>query len=77
MSHEIRNLCGAALVVYKNLSRLDGMAENEDFSALGALIAGLENLSAMELRPSWGQGLAAVGIVFRTGRITRCDWAFL
>src|SRR6267154_342722 len=60
MSHEIRNLCGAALVVYKNLSRLDGMAENEDFSALGALIAGLENLSAMELRPSWGQGLAAV-----------------
>src|SRR6267154_2076787 len=60
LSHEIRNLCGAALVVYKNLSRLDGMAENEDFSALGALIAGLENLSAMELRPSWGQGLAAV-----------------
>jgi PAS domain S-box-containing protein len=60
MAHEIRNLCGAALVVYKNLSRLHGMAENEDFSALGALIAGLENLSAMELRPSWGQGLAAV-----------------
>jgi len=60
MSHEIRNLCGAALVVYKNLSRLDGMAENEDISALGTLIAGLENLSAMELRPAWGQGLAAV-----------------
>jgi len=60
MAHEIRNLCGAALVVYKNLSRLHGMAENEDFSALGALIAGLENLSAMELRPAWGQGLAAV-----------------
>ena len=60
MVHEIRNLCGAALVVYKNLSRLHGMAENEDFSALGALIAGLENLSAMELRPAWGQGLAAV-----------------
>ena len=60
MAHEIRNLCGAALVVYKNLSRLHGMAENEDFSALGALIAGLEKLSAMELQPSWGQGLAAV-----------------
>jgi len=60
MAHEVRNLCGAALVVYKNLSRLHGMAENEDFRALGALIAGLENLSAMELRPSWGQGLAAV-----------------
>jgi PAS domain S-box-containing protein len=60
LSHEIRNLCGAASVMYKNLSRLDGMAESEDFRALGALIAGLENLSAMELRPSWGQSLAAV-----------------
>ncbi len=60
MAHEIRNLCGAALVVYRNLSRLHGMPENEDFRALGALITGLENLSAMELRPAWGQGLAAV-----------------
>jgi PAS domain S-box-containing protein len=60
MAHEIRNLCGAALVVYRNLSRLHGMPENEDFGALGALITGLENLSAMELRPAWGQGLAAV-----------------
>ncbi len=60
LSHEIRNLCGAASVMYKNLSRLDGMSESEDFRALGALIAGLENLSAMELRPSWGQSLAAV-----------------
>ncbi len=60
ISHEIRNLCGAALVVYNNLSRLHGMEENQDFQALGSLIAGLENLSAMELRPSWAQGLAAV-----------------
>ena len=59
MAHEIRNLCGAALVVYRNLSRLHGMPDNEDFRALGALITGLENLSAMELRPAWGQGLAA------------------
>lgn len=60
LSHEIRNLCGAVLVVYKNLSQLDGMQENEDFRALGTLIEGLENLSAMELRPSWYQGMAAV-----------------
>jgi two-component system, LuxR family, sensor kinase FixL len=60
MAHEIRNLCGAALVVYRNLSRLHGMPDNEDFRALGALITGLENLSSMELRPAWGQGLAAV-----------------
>jgi two-component system sensor kinase FixL len=60
MAHEIRNLCGAALVLYKNLSRVQGVGENEDFHALGSLIAGLEKLSAMELQPSWGQGLAAV-----------------
>jgi len=36
------------------------MEENLDFQALGALITGLEKLSAMELRPSWGQGLTAV-----------------
>ena len=60
ISHEIRNLCGAAWSCIRNLSRLHGMEENQDFHALGALIAGLENLSAMELRPSWAQGLAAV-----------------
>jgi len=60
IAHEIRNLCGAVLVVYKNLSRLQGMRDNEDFRALGMLIEGLENLSIMELRPSWEQGLASV-----------------
>ena len=60
ISHEIRNLCGAILVVYKNLSGFHGMQENEDFRALGTLIGGLENLSEMELRPSWAQALASV-----------------
>jgi PAS domain S-box-containing protein len=60
IAHEIRNLCGAALIVYRNLSLLQGMEDNQDFQALGALITGLEKLSAMELRPSWGQGLTAV-----------------
>jgi len=62
ISHEIRNLCGAALVVYRNLSQLQGMGENEDFGALGNLIAGLENLSTMELRPSWAQSLPATDL---------------
>ena len=60
ISHEIRNLCGAILVVYKNLSGFHGMKENEDFRALGTLIGGLEKLSEMELRPSWAQALASV-----------------
>jgi two-component system, LuxR family, sensor kinase FixL len=60
IAHEIRNLCGAVLVVYKNLSRVEGLQQNQDFQALGTLIEGLENLSTMELKPSWAQQLASV-----------------
>jgi PAS domain S-box-containing protein len=60
IAHEIRNLCGAVLVVHKNLSRLPDLRGNEDFRALGNLIEGLERLSAMELQPSIAQGLASV-----------------
>jgi two-component system, LuxR family, sensor kinase FixL len=60
LSHEIRNLCGAILVVYRNLSRLPGLGDNPDFRALGGLIEGLEKLSAMELKPTWHQSLAAM-----------------
>jgi len=60
ISHEIRNLCGAVLVVFKNLSRVPELSRNEDFNALGALIGGLEKLSLMELKPSSFQDLGAV-----------------
>lgn len=50
VSHEIRNLCGAALMVHKNLTRVAALRDNADFDALGSLIQGLEKLSAMELR---------------------------
>jgi PAS domain S-box-containing protein len=49
VAHEIRNICGAVLAVYRNLSRLPEIQENEDFRALGSLIEGLEKLSDMEL----------------------------
>jgi PAS domain S-box-containing protein len=60
VAHEIRNLSGAILMVHKNLSRLSNLRDNEDFHALGTLVEGLEKLSAMELRPSSDQSLAAV-----------------
>ncbi|MGA2428972.1 MAG: ATP-binding protein [Candidatus Acidiferrum sp.] len=60
IAHEIRNLSGAVLVVYKNLSRLPGLQVNEDFRALGTLIEGLGKLSAMELRSAPEQHLAAI-----------------
>jgi len=45
------------LVVHKNLSRLPGLQNNEDFRALGTLIEGLGKLSSMELRPAADQRL--------------------
>jgi two-component system sensor kinase FixL len=60
ITHEIRNLSGAVLVVHKNLSRLPGLQSNEDFRALGTLIEGLGKLSTMELRPASDQHLAAI-----------------
>lgn len=55
VAHEIRNICGATLAVYKNLSRMPDLQNSEDFRALGSLIAGLEKLSEMELLPSSSQ----------------------
>ena len=60
VAHEIRNICGAVLAVYKNLSRVSSLKDNEDFRALGTLIEGLEKLSEMELLPSRDQSTASV-----------------
>lgn len=55
VAHEIRNLCGAVLVVHKNLSRVKELEWNEDFNALGNLIQSLERVSALELGSSSAQ----------------------
>jgi two-component system sensor kinase FixL len=52
VSHEIRNLCGAALVVHRNLTRVESLRGNEDFAALGTVIEGLERISSLELKTS-------------------------
>jgi PAS domain S-box-containing protein len=55
VAHEIRNLCGAVLVVHKNLSRVKEIESNEDFKALGNLIQSLERVSALELGSTTAQ----------------------
>jgi PAS domain S-box-containing protein len=56
VAHEIRNLSGAVLVLYKNLSRMRELEANEDFRALGGLLQSLERISALELpRPQNGE----------------------
>ena len=49
VSHEIRNMAGAGLVLHRNLARIPALANNEDFDALGTVIHGLEKLAALEL----------------------------
>jgi PAS domain S-box-containing protein len=50
--HEIRNLCGAASVVQKNLSHIPGLSDNRDFQTLQTLTEGLTKIASMELRPT-------------------------
>jgi two-component system, LuxR family, sensor kinase FixL len=50
MSHEIRNLCGAVSAVGRNLARVEGLRENQDFEALQTLIQGLEKIASLELQ---------------------------
>jgi len=50
MAHEVRNLCGAAVVLHKNLSRVPDLEHNEDFQALSSLIQSLERISALSVK---------------------------
>ncbi|MBA3975008.1 MAG: hypothetical protein C0504_12430 [Candidatus Solibacter sp.] len=49
MAHEIRNICAAITVTQANLSRLPGLARNDDFAALDSLTRSLTRISAAEL----------------------------
>lgn len=62
ISHEIRNLCGAISVVYRNLSHLASLEDNRDFQALGTLVEGLEKIASLDIKPSSEQSLTAVDV---------------
>jgi PAS domain S-box-containing protein len=52
VSHEMRNVCSAIAVVHQNLARNGGLAENQDFTALGSLVETLNKIASLELRQS-------------------------
>jgi two-component system sensor kinase FixL len=54
VSHEVRNVCSAIAVIYQNLGRNGGLAENPDFGALGSLVEALNKIASLELRQSTG-----------------------
>src|SRR5437868_1910557 len=62
VAHEVRNLCGAVLVVHKNLSRVQELQDNEDFHALSTLVESLQRVAALELRTTPGHTAAAVDL---------------
>lgn len=52
VSHEIRNICAAIAVAHANLGRLSGVAQAEDYEALGMLTQTLSRVAAFELGSS-------------------------
>jgi two-component system, LuxR family, sensor kinase FixL len=63
ITHEIRNLSGAARIVHRNLSHVRALDRNEDFRALNTLIQSLENLSTFELRSPRAPAAAEVELM--------------
>jgi two-component system sensor kinase FixL len=60
MAHEVRNLCGAAVVLHKNLSRVPILENNEDFQALSSLIQSLERISDLGVKATPSDAAATV-----------------
>jgi two-component system, LuxR family, sensor kinase FixL len=62
VSHEIRNVCAAISVVHANLGRIPGVAETEDYSALGTLAQGLARLATVELKATAEHDMGVVNL---------------
>ena len=62
VSHEIRNLCAAIAVVQRNLEKRTDLAGDEDFEAMGKLVAGLGHMSTFDLRDKNRTHVAAVDL---------------
>ncbi len=52
MAHEVRNLCGAAVILQQNLSQVPQLELNADFQALSSLIQSLERISNLSVKAS-------------------------
>jgi PAS domain S-box-containing protein len=52
VSHEVRNVCGAIGVVHENLVRNGSLKGDQDFEALGSLVAALSKIASLELKQS-------------------------
>jgi C4-dicarboxylate-specific signal transduction histidine kinase len=62
VSHEIRNLAAAAEALHDRVGQSQGVAESEDFQALGKLILTLRKLSAAEIPTDAERALTGVDV---------------
>lgn len=62
VSHEIRNMCAAIQVVHRNLGRLPGITNSEDYIALGSLAEGLARVATVELQSAGEPEVGSVNI---------------
>jgi two-component system sensor kinase FixL len=62
VSHEIRNIAAAAGALHGNIGQSSGIADNEDFKALGQLIQTTRELSSAEVPASGEQVLAGIDL---------------
>ena len=62
VSHEIRNLAAAIVMVHSNLGRIPGVSESEDYGALNTLAQGLARLATFELNQAAEGDLSSVNI---------------
>ena len=71
VSHEIRNLSAAAEALHSRVGQSQGVAETDDFQALGKLIFALRRLSAAEIPTDAERALTGVDVsaLFRELRI--------
>jgi len=62
VSHEIRNLAAAIVMVHSNLGRISGVSESEDYRALNTLAQGLARLATVELNQASESDLSGVNL---------------
>jgi two-component system, LuxR family, sensor kinase FixL len=62
VSHEIRNIAAAASALHSNIGQSSGIADNEDFKALGQLIQATRKLSSAEVPASGEQVLSGIDL---------------
>jgi len=62
VSHELRNLCGAIMLLCRHITEKGDFAQDEDFQGLMQLVNGLERVTSLELHGRASDSVEAVSL---------------